>query len=131
MNWDEVAQLAADGHEIGAHTVDHVILGRQSPQVRREQITNSVLELERRLRTRVTGFAYPNGGPGDFGKPDHAVLRELGVQYALTTRPGPAGGGDVFSLPRICIGLGHTRRRFALELTGLLDRRRQKQYGWR
>jgi len=131
MNWDEVAQLAADGHEIGAHTVDHVILGRQTPQVRREQIANSVLELERRLQTKVTGFAYPNGGPGDFGPPDRTVLHELGVQYALTTRPGSVDGEDVFSLPRISVGLGHTRRRFALELTGVLDRRRRRQYGWR
>lgn len=131
LNWEEVEQLCADGHEIGGHTVDHVILGRQSPKVRREQITNSVLDLERRLHTKVTGFAYPNGGPGDFGEPDQMVLRELGVQYALTTRPGLANGGDVFCLPRMCVGLGHTRRRFALELTGLLDRRRLKQCGWR
>lgn len=131
LNWEEVEQLCAEGHEIGGHTVDHVILGRQSPQVRREQIANSVLDLERRLHTRVMGFAYPNGGPGDFGEPDHAVLRELGVQYALTTRPGFADGGDILSLPRMCVGLGHTRRRFALELTGLLDRRRRKQYGCR
>jgi len=131
MNWGEVAQLADEGHEVGAHTVDHVILGRQSPQVRREQITDSVLDLQRRLHTKVMGFAYPNGGPGDFGEPDRAVLRELGVRYALTTRPGLTGGSDAFSLPRTCVGLGHTRRRFALELTGLLDRRRRKQYGWR
>ena len=131
LNWEEVEQLSAQGHEIGGHTVDHVILGRQSPEVRHQQIAASVHQLERRLGQPVRGFAYPNGGPGDFGQPDVEVLSELGVQYALTTRPGFANGGDAFSLPRICVGLGHTPRRFALEMTGLLDRRRQKQYGWR
>lgn len=131
LNWEEVEQLCGQGHEIGGHTVDHVILGRQSPQVRRQQIVDSVHQLERRLGRPVRGFAFPNGGPGDFGEPDHAVLRELGMRYALSTRPGFAVGADPLALPRVCIGLGHTRRRFTLELTGLLDRRRQKQSGWR
>ena len=142
MNWDEVTQLAEAGHEIGGHTVDHVILGRQPDQVRRRQVADSLAELEKRLNRKGVGFAYPNGGPGDFGEQDQAVLRELGVQYALATRPGfarlrddrardePARWADLLALPRVCIGSSHTPDTFAWELSGLLDRRRQRQQGW-
>lgn len=130
MSWDEVGQLADAGHEVGGHTVDHAVLGPQSAEVRRQQIRESVTQLETRLNRKVLGFAYPNGGPGDFGPEDCAMLHELGVRYALTTRAGFTAGADVFALPRVCIGASHTPASFALELSGLLDRRRQRQQGW-
>ncbi len=131
MNWSELQQLADEGHEIGAHTVDHAILGAQRPDVRRAQILDSAAEIERRLGKRALGFAYPNGGPGDFGPEDYATLREAGVAYALATRAGFADAADPLNLPRLCIGRGHTPASFALELSGLVDRRRLRQQRWR
>ena len=130
LNWDEVQQLARGGHEIGSHTADHVILGPQGLDIRRRQLRDSVTEIENRLRWRPVGFAYPNGGPGDFGPTDATLLRALGLQYAVTTRAGFATGADLFALPRVCIGAGHTPAGFAMELSGLLDGRRQRQQGW-
>ena len=131
MNWDEVGQLARAGHEIGAHTVNHVSLGWQSDEVRRQEIRESVDELERRLGRTVVGFAYPNGGPEDFDDQDAVTLGELGVRYAVSTRAGFARDGNLFTLPRVCIGTGHTGEGFALEISGLLDWRRRRQQGWR
>ncbi len=130
MNWNQTTHLAVAGHDVGAHTVDHVILGRQSDAIRRQQIRTSVLEIEARLGRPVLGFAYPNGGPGDFGHQDEGTLWELGVRYALSTRTGSAHHQDRFAVPRIGIGMGHSRQKFAMELSGLLDKRRQRQQGW-
>ena len=131
LNWAQVRRIAAMGHEIGAHTVDHAILGAQPGYVRRMQISESVHDLRMALGTSPTGFAYPNGGPGDFGASDESALRYAGVGYALSTRAGTCTRSDgLYDLPRTCIGMRHTATTFALELTGLLDRRRRRQQGW-
>lgn len=131
LNWDEVADLAADGHDIGGHTVDHVVLGWQPDDIRRQQIRDGLRAIEQRLGRPPIGFAYPNGGPGDFALRDWDILRSLGVRYALSTCPGFAPGPGPFALPRVTIGSGLGPERFALELCGLLDARRRRQYGWR
>jgi len=131
ITWSEIRQLADAGHDIGGHTVDHAILSREAPEERARQVHQCVADLEAHLGRQPLGFAYPNGGPEDFGPTDAALLRELGLRYAVTTRPGFADGEDRFSLPRICIGAAHRGPRFALELSGLLDGRAQRQRGWR
>lgn len=131
LNWDEVVALAADGHDIGGHTVDHIVLGWQPDDIRRQQIRDSVRAIERRLGRPPIAFAYPNGGPGDFALRDWDMLRAQGVRYALSTCPGFAPGPGPFALPRVSIGTGLGPERFALELSGLLDARRRRQHGWR
>jgi hypothetical protein len=130
LNWQEVREIHSAGHEIAGHTVDHAILGAQSPAVRRHQILRCIETIEDMLKIKVAGFAYPNGGPGDFGEEDRRTLRAARVHYAVTTRSGYADEHDRFELPRLCIGRGHTRESFLLELTGLLDERRRRQQGW-
>lgn len=131
MNWEQVRQLADAGHDIGGHSVNHVNLGWQSDDVRRREIEESVRALERYLGRKVVGFAYPNGGPNDLAAQDAVTLRELGVQYAVTTCPGFARGDNMFALPRACIGMGQTADGFAMDVSGLLDWHRQRQQGWR
>lgn len=131
MDWGQIRELAAAGHDIGGHTVDHSILGRQSLETRRSQISDCLAAIEGELGHRAIGFAYPNGGPGDFGEVDYEILREHGIEYAGTTRAGFCGrGSDFYALPRVCLGRGHAPETFALEISGLLDRRRKRQQGW-
>lgn len=131
VNWGEVRLLAARGHEIGGHTVDHAILGKQSAGVRREQIAGCRDDLVREIGSQPLGFAFPNGGPGDFDETDATLLREHGFSYALTTQPGPVTReSDRFALPRSGIGQGHSAGMLAVELSGMLDGRRRRQSGW-
>ncbi len=131
LNWAEIRSLADDGHEIGGHTADHAILGVESAEVRRAQIEHCLDTIARELGRRPVGFAYPNGGPGDFDASDAAILRHAGVRYAVSTRCGAIEpGADVFNWPRVCVGRRHTGAKVALELSGLLDTRRRRQQGW-
>ena len=77
------------------------------------------------------GFAYPGGGPWDFGGIDYDTLREAGVKYAACTRAGFCDvNSDWFTLPRVSVGQAHSAEKFALEISGLVDRRRQKEDCW-
>lgn len=63
MTWDHVRQLAAEGFEIGAHSVNHPNIGKCSPEIARAEIIDSKRCIEDRLGKPVFGFAYPFGGP--------------------------------------------------------------------
>lgn len=131
VNSCEVRRLFEGGHEIGAHTADHAILGQQSAAERRAQIIESIADVERMVGVCPVGFAYPNGGPGDFDSVDQAILEYCGIGYAVSTRSGVCNRMSMMlDLPRTCIGMGHTPLSFGLELTGILDGRRRRQQGW-
>ena len=93
---DEVAQLAAHPLiEVGAHTVDHPILARASVAVQRQQIADSVRDLQNWTGRAVRAFAYPNGRPGcDFTGETLGVVRELQLDCAFSTEPRIAAAHD-------------------------------------
>jgi peptidoglycan/xylan/chitin deacetylase (PgdA/CDA1 family) len=60
MNWDDVAALLKDGHEIGSHTQDHVKISEISADIAKENIDKSSDEIKMRCG-KVEHFAYPYG----------------------------------------------------------------------
>ena len=127
-SWRELSGLHDSGHEIAAHTVFHVILGRETRQRRETEIVGSIRRVREHV-SRCDGFAYPNGGAGDFDDHDVDILRREGVHYAVTTAPGRCVPPlDMYRLPRTSIGLGHDDHTFTLETSGWLDARRRRQH---
>ncbi|HZS36397.1 MAG TPA: polysaccharide deacetylase family protein [Polyangia bacterium] len=77
-----IRALADAGWEIGGHTVGHVVLTREPPQRRREELDRSKRELESWSGRPCRYFAYCNGFH------DRALvdeLRALGYSGAVTT----------------------------------------------
>ncbi|NOX59590.1 MAG: polysaccharide deacetylase family protein [Planctomycetes bacterium] len=131
LSWSQLHTLVDEGHEVGGHTVDHAILSRQTEATREQQVARCLSDIQNQLGVDPVGFAYPNGGPGDFSQTDTTHLRAAGFKYAVTTIAGfCSAASSQFELPRVCIGMGHTPTRFMLEVSGLLDRRRRRQQGW-
>ena len=98
MNKEQLLDWAAHGHEVGAHTLDHVFLPDASPAEAERQIAGSKTALEAITGTEVSNFCYPHGGEG-------AELRKIaqkaGFVHATTTQRGFARpGDDPFGLPR-------------------------------
>jgi len=60
MSFDQLYQLAADGNEIGGHTIDHVDLPTLGPDDQKRQICDDRADLLAR-GFAVTDFAYPFG----------------------------------------------------------------------
>jgi peptidoglycan/xylan/chitin deacetylase (PgdA/CDA1 family)/SAM-dependent methyltransferase len=91
------------GHTIGAHSVHHLALGRQSFETQQEEVMESKVALER-LGLAVEAFAYPFG---DVGDGTIELVRAAGYRMAVTTeqqavRPRP----DPFRLPRLEVRQG-------------------------
>ena len=78
LNWAQLAALAADGNELGGHTVDHVNLTTLSASAAKRQIANDRDALMRHGFT-VTSFAYPYG---DFNTNVEAIVQACGYSAA-------------------------------------------------
>jgi peptidoglycan/xylan/chitin deacetylase (PgdA/CDA1 family) len=98
----QVLAMRDAGMSIGAHTMHHPILARQSDADAWHEIAECKRSLERLLAEPVTLFAYPNGKPCRDYLPAHVrMAREIGFVAAFSTAPGTAGAGeDRFEIPR-------------------------------
>ena len=64
LTWDELAEVADAGIEIGNHGLIHHPLDVLPPAQLLDETVRSKDELEQRLQRRVRGFAYPHGYNG-------------------------------------------------------------------
>ncbi|MBS0242299.1 MAG: polysaccharide deacetylase family protein [Proteobacteria bacterium] len=89
MDWDEVRDLAKDPLvTIGAHTRAHYALAKLHYAEARLEIEASVSRLEREIGKPVRHFSYPYGDEASAGEREFAMVRELGLATAVTTRKG-------------------------------------------
>jgi peptidoglycan/xylan/chitin deacetylase (PgdA/CDA1 family) len=103
----ELRALADGGWEIGAHTVDHVVLTHERPARVDEELRASKATLERIGGRPVRYFAYCNG----FHSPALVdALRRAGYEGAVTTFDRPnRRGGDRFRVARKVLWEAHAR----------------------
>jgi peptidoglycan/xylan/chitin deacetylase (PgdA/CDA1 family) len=112
LGWDEVAELAAAGWEIGSHTVSHPRLTQLEDEEMGEELLASRLELERRLGMPCRSIAYP------YGDYDHRVAvaaANAGYAAGTTLPPGP-WDETRFGLPRVGVYGVDTPARFRLKV---------------
>jgi peptidoglycan/xylan/chitin deacetylase (PgdA/CDA1 family) len=85
MTWDELRQMAAEGHEIGSHSLSHPILPLCDDARLRQETAGSRQQLEGALGGPVDSFCYPNGDHDDRVV---AAVAAAGYRYAVTTTWG-------------------------------------------
>jgi peptidoglycan/xylan/chitin deacetylase (PgdA/CDA1 family) len=98
MTFGEIADMAADGHEIGSHSMTHCLM----PQCDDKALTYEVLEsrkvLQGRLGQPIETFCYPNGNSDDRSA---LAVAQAGYRRAVTTAWGCNGPeADRFRLRR-------------------------------
>ena len=101
----EVMDLASrPGHDVGAHTVNHLYLPRQDASVISQELLESKRRLESMLRRPIQALAYPFGGV------DHAVRQvaeHSGFLSAVTVESRLVrAGDDPLLLPRVTVPPG-------------------------
>lgn len=91
LTWQQVREMASHGISFGAHTLDHPILTFVGEEEARRQVRESKRRIETELGSKVTMFAYPNGGASDFDRSTQRIVEEEGLSLAVTT---VSGGND-------------------------------------
>jgi peptidoglycan/xylan/chitin deacetylase (PgdA/CDA1 family) len=116
MSWDELATLAADPLvTIGAHTVNHVMLGKVPEKTARAEMEMSRTVIESALGKRPEHLSYPVGDRASAGPREFRIAAELGFKTAVTTRPGvifPEHRQHMMALPRISLNGEHQQLRY-------------------
>lgn len=102
---DQLQEMHQAGMTIGAHTVHHPILTKESMETADQEIAQSKAELEAIIGTSVDYFAYPNGKYlTDFTDDHIQLVRNLGFSAAFCTDWGiahaEADSQSMYSLKR-------------------------------
>lgn len=121
MSWDELKAFAGEPLlTIGAHTITHDNLAKQSEASVLHEITTNRADIEAVLQRKVAHLAYPYGDKDAAGPREFALARRTGFATAVTTRPGMVFAGNAAhptALPRISLNGNYQDQRFLPVLT--------------
>ncbi|CAN5198899.1 polysaccharide deacetylase family protein [soil metagenome] len=107
MSWAELKGFAADPLvTIGAHSISHCNLAKQSDAVAGHEMVTSRARIEEALQRPVDHFAYPYGDRHAADTREFDLARSMGFKTAVTTRKGmlfPGDGDNFTALPRVSL----------------------------
>jgi peptidoglycan/xylan/chitin deacetylase (PgdA/CDA1 family) len=117
MTWDQIRQLAREGHEIGSHSLSHPILTLVDDAQLEREMDGSRSRLAGEVGAPCDSFCYPNG---DQDERVRAAARRAGYARAVTTTWGAnEPGADPWMLRRCDIQskVARSPSRLALRLS--------------
>ena len=107
MTFDELAELVADGHEIGSHSMTHCMMPECDDHALAYEVAQSRQILQDRLGQPIESFCYPNGNSDV--RTAHAVAK-AGYRRGVTTEWGYNGiENDQFRLRRFDMVAKHVQ----------------------
>jgi len=118
MDARQVEELAREGHEIGAHTINHPKLTQVPLERAWQEIDTSKQFLENLLQRPIHSFAFPKG---DYNQAIKSLVQKAGFQLAVTiheafleTYP------DWLALPRVWVNGSISLKGFEARLSPAL-----------
>lgn len=119
LTWEQAAEMARSGVDLGAHTVTHRSLTILDADAARQEIEGSRAMIEERTGVRAETFCYPRGHVDDAVRD---AVRAAGYRIACTTRPGVVSpDAEPFSLRRTFVARDDTLHDFKRKLDGSFD----------
>jgi peptidoglycan/xylan/chitin deacetylase (PgdA/CDA1 family) len=121
LSWDELKTFAQEPLvTIGAHTITHCNLAKQTEAMAADEIATSRARIENALQRPVLHLAYPYGDKIAAGPREFALARASGFKTAVTTRPGmlfPESADHLTALQRVSLNGNYQDSRFLPVLT--------------
>jgi peptidoglycan/xylan/chitin deacetylase (PgdA/CDA1 family) len=121
LSWNELRPFAEDPLvTIGAHSISHCNLSKQSAAMAGEEMTVSRARIEATLQRAVLHLAYPYGDWYAAGEREFALARSSRFKTAVTTRPGTIfaqSAAHLTALPRVSLNGNYQDTRFLPVLT--------------
>ena len=97
----DLHHLADAGMTIGAHTLSHPELRRQTKELACREIRDCRSRLEDCMGLAVWGLAYPFGNAGAVAEREFQLAQEAGYECAFMNIPGRLRECNTFALPRV------------------------------
>jgi peptidoglycan/xylan/chitin deacetylase (PgdA/CDA1 family) len=121
MSWEELKAFADDPLvTIGAHTITHCNLSRQSEETASFELATSRARIEAVLQRPVLHLAYPYGDRIAAGQREFRLAKAAGFKTAVTTRPGmifPESAEHMTALQRVSLNGNYQDARILPVLT--------------
>jgi peptidoglycan/xylan/chitin deacetylase (PgdA/CDA1 family) len=121
MSWDELKPFADDPLVgIGAHSITHCNLARQSEEIASHEMAASRARIEAALQRPILHLAYPYGDKIAAGPREFALAGAAGYKTAVTTRPGmifPESAAHLTALQRVSLNGNYQDARILPVLT--------------
>jgi peptidoglycan/xylan/chitin deacetylase (PgdA/CDA1 family) len=121
MSWEELKAFADDPLvTIGAHTITHCNLARQSEETASFELAESRARIETALQRPVLHLAYPYGDRIAAGRREFRLAKAAGFKTAVTTRPGmifPESADHLTALQRVSLNGNYQDARILPVLT--------------
>jgi peptidoglycan/xylan/chitin deacetylase (PgdA/CDA1 family) len=116
----EIPNLVECGFEIGAHTVNHVDLGKIDPESVRFEVTESRRTLEAITGRNVPLFSFPFGRRANIREDSRRIIEEAGFHALFSAHGGfVSADSDPYDIPRIGINSRYRALDLIMELEGL------------
>lgn len=112
LTWEQVGEMAADGHQFGSHTLTHPLLTELGDEDLRQELSDSRARITERLG-RCDSIAYP------FGVWDRRVAQaaaDVGYSFGFTLPDGSQMSADPLTIPRISVDHRDDEQRFRRKL---------------
>lgn len=117
---DDILALHRSGFEIGAHTVNHVDLGKVGLEVAHTEITESRKSLEEILGHPVNYVSFPYGKKSNIRTEVTELVRETGYEAMFSAYGGyVARGADPFNIQRVGVSGQYRALDLLLTIEGL------------
>jgi peptidoglycan/xylan/chitin deacetylase (PgdA/CDA1 family) len=88
LDWDGVRELRKSGFEVGAHTVEHVIVSRVDHAQLVHELRASKATIENEIRSDCPCFAYPDGKTYDITPAAMRAAADAGYEVAFCIMDG-------------------------------------------
>jgi len=119
LNINELRQLAEQGMTIGAHTLNHPVLSRQTPELAWREISESRTILEHAIGKPVWALAYPFGDAEAVTSREWKMAEQAGFQCAFMNVGGGFGARlSRFALPRVHVTASMSLAEFEAHVSG-------------
>jgi peptidoglycan/xylan/chitin deacetylase (PgdA/CDA1 family)/folate-dependent phosphoribosylglycinamide formyltransferase PurN len=117
---NELKALIQLNFEIGAHTVNHVDLGKCDYQTAEFEILESRRQLEAIVGRHITLFSYPFGKSNNINSQSASIVQTAGYTAMFSAYGGHiTNRSDLFNLPRIGATSNHRPIDLIMEIEGL------------
>ncbi len=103
--WDQIIEMSNNGIDIGSHTISHPILSKvENTNLLENEILNSKKIIEKKLKTKINSFCFPNGLIKDFNNQVKSIVKKSGYSCSVSATFNQNSNIDLFEIGRFSAG---------------------------